>query len=235
MATPFKLSRAYPTRYGVPSITHVDRRMFTHRYFTHCLQCTFCHDWCCQDGVDVDLLHVRAMERHRQGLEAATGVPYDRWFTDETEEDDDVPGGATRRTNVTKRGCVFLASDGRGCMIHRFCSERGIDYHELKSLVDVLFPLTYEGRLLTIADEVEDGSLVCLDTGPTVYRGMRAELDYYFGAGFVAELDELEGELLGTEATAVAEIAPADVRQRDSASTGLPLASGPGVRSAPNQ
>jgi len=191
-----QLSRAFASRYGVPSISQIDLRMYTLRYFTHCLACTFCHDWCCEHGVDVDLLHVRAMEQHREGLEVATGIPFADWFTDEYEEDDEVPGGASMRTNTTERGCVFLTPGGRGCTIHQYANDNGIDYHELKSLVDVLFPLTYEGELLTIADEVADGSLVCLDTGPTVYQGMRKELQYYFGDSFVKELDEIEaGEL----------------------------------------
>jgi len=181
-----QLSRAFASRYGVPSISQIDLRMYTLRYFT----------WCCEHGVDVDLLHVRAMEQHREGLEVATGIPFADWFTDEYEEDDEVPGGASMRTNTTERGCVFLTPGGRGCTIHQYANDNGIDYHELKSLVDVLFPLTYEGELLTIADEVADGSLVCLDTGPTVYQGMRKELQYYFGDSFVKELDEIEaGEL----------------------------------------
>jgi len=153
------------------------------------------------------------MERHREGLEAATGIPFADWFTDGYEEDDEVPGGASVRTNTTERGCVFLTPGGRGCTIHQYANDNGIDYHELKSLVDVLFPLTYEGDILTIADEVADGSLVCLDTGPTVYQGMRKELQYYFGDSFVKELDEIEaGE-----------------------PTVLPLPSVPGVPTAPGR
>lgn len=187
-----KLARSFTCRYGVPTIRHIDLRVFSYRYYTHCLQCDFCSDWCCNHGVDVDLEHVHAMERHRAPLEAATGVPYAKWFTEEFELDDEVPGGASRRTSTTERGCVFLESNGRGCAIHRYCNDNGIDYHELKSLVDVLFPLTYEGSILTIADEVEDGSLVCLNTGPSIYRGMRQELLYYFGQEFVDEMDSIE-------------------------------------------
>lgn len=190
------LLRPYATRYGVPTIDRVDHRMFTRHYFTRCLHCNFCNDWCCQHGVDVDILHVRALEQHRVGLEQATGVPYSEWFTDEYEEDDTVPGGATRRTNTTDRGCVFLTPNGRGCMIHQYCNDNGLDYRDLKSLVDVLFPLTYEDSTLTIADEVVDGSLVCLDTGPTIYGGMRKDLGYYFGDDFVNELDAIEAVVL---------------------------------------
>ncbi len=191
-----ELSRPYVTRYGVPTIDAVDRRMYTRHYFTRCLHCGFCNDWCCQHGVDVDEWHVEALKRHRVPLERATGVPFADWFTDEYEEDDDVPGGASRRTNTTERGCIFLTPGGRGCMIHRYCNDNGIDYHELKTLVDVVFPLTYEGATLTIVDEVADGSLVCLDTGPTLYQGMRKDLVYYFGDDFVKELDAIEAVVL---------------------------------------
>jgi len=136
------------------------------------------------------------MEQHRTGLEAATGIPHAEWFTDEYEEDDAVPGGGTMRTNTNERGCVFLTPGGRGCTVHQYANDHGIDYHDIKSLVDVLFPLTYAGNLLTIADEVADGSLVCLDTGPTVYRGMRGELQYYFGDEFVKELDAIESDVV---------------------------------------
>jgi hypothetical protein len=70
-----------------------------------------------------------------------------------------------------------------------------MDYHELKSLVDCLFPITFADGTLCPADEVTDGTLICADTGPTLYRGLRGELAYYFGEEFVSELDELEHHL----------------------------------------
>jgi hypothetical protein len=76
--------------------------------------------------------------------------------------------------------------------LHAFCLERGIDHHELKSLVDGLFPLTYEDDVLCPATEAATGELVCLETGPTLYRGMREELRYYFGDELVTVLDGIE-------------------------------------------
>ena len=55
MPRSLRLPRAFVARDGVPSIERVDRRIFTLRYFTHCLRCGFCHDWCCQFGVDVEV------------------------------------------------------------------------------------------------------------------------------------------------------------------------------------
>jgi hypothetical protein len=188
------LPRTFPSRYGVPVLLAVDLRIFSLRYFTHCLECSFCQDWCCQFGVDVDRYHVDQILAHADELEAYTRIPRDRWFTGEVEREADSPGGETWRTRTENGACVFLARPGRGCRLHAFALERGIDHHELKSLVDGLFPLTYEAGVLCPAVEADDHELVCLDTGPTLYRGMRDELRYYFGAELVAVLDRLESE-----------------------------------------
>ena len=87
-------------------------------------------------------------------------------------------------------------------MLHRYALEKGIDYHEVKPLMSSLFPLSFEGGeggetgcTLRAAGEVEDEELVCLDEGPTIYRGARDELLYYFGQELVAELDAMEATL----------------------------------------
>jgi len=186
------LSRPFPSRYGVPVIRAVDPRLFRLTYFTHCLACHWCHDQCCEHGVDVDVVHYEAIMRHADGLERFSGIPRARWFVQAREEDDEVPGGASTRTRVRGGRCVFLRRNGRGCQIHAFCLAEGIDYHDLKSVVDCLFPITFADGILCPADEVTDRSLVCTGVGPTLYRGLRGELAYYFGEAFVAELDRLE-------------------------------------------
>ncbi len=185
------LSRPYPSRYGQPIIRAVDPRIFRLTYFTHCLACGFCHDHCCEHGVDVDVVHLDAIMRHADALEAYCGIPRDRWFVKAREQDDELPGGGTARTRVRDGACVFLKRDGRGCYIHTYCLEHDIDYHQLKSIVDCLFPITFTDGLLLPADEVADGSLICTGVGPTLYGGLRHELAYYFGADFVVELDGL--------------------------------------------
>lgn len=196
MPRALRLPRAFPSRDGVPSIARVDRRIFTLRYFTHCLQCGFCHDWCCQFGVDVELTRFHAIQRHADALERYLGIPRARWFEPETELDHEMPGGGVRRTQVVDGHCVFLRRDGRGCMIHAFALERGMDYHEIKSMVDCLFPITFADDLLCPADEILDGELVCAGQGPTLYRGVREELRYYFGDACVAALDVLEANVV---------------------------------------
>lgn len=189
------LPRGFPSRYGAPVIGRVDVAIFRRTYFTACLACMYCHDACCDHGVDVDLWHVTKMLEHADGLEAFCGVPRDRWFTSAVEEDPAVPGGGSRRTRVRAGHCVFLNRAGRGCLIHRYCLERGLDYHDLKSMVDCLFPISFYEETLCPAEDVTDGSLVCLDTGPTLYRGLRNEVRYYFGNEFVERLDQIEAAL----------------------------------------
>ena len=191
-STLLPLPRAFAARYGTPVLHSVDPAIFRQRYFTHCLECDFCHDWCCQFGVDVDRHHVDRILAHADALEAFLGVPRDQWFTGEVEHDPDVPGGETWRTRVVGGACVFLNRAGRGCRLHAFCIEHDIEYRELKSIVDVLFPLTFEDGVLCPALEAEEGELVCLRTGPTLYRGIRSEIGYYFGPELVGELDRLE-------------------------------------------
>lgn len=191
------LTRSYSCRYGAPVIAAVDPAIFTRRYFTHCLECTFCHDACCVHGVDYDWRVRGNLERHTEALEAFTGVPRDRWFTGPGSPDDTMPGGGSDRTAVEAGACVFLNRESRGCRIHGYALAAGVDYHDLKSIVDCLFPLTWEGRDLVLSEEVLDSSLICLDIGPTVYRGVREELRFYFGDGLVAELDRLEAVTAG--------------------------------------
>jgi hypothetical protein len=76
--------------------------------------------------------------------------------------------------------------------LHAFALEKGLDYHDLKPVLSTLFPLTFDDGVLHVMDEVEDRTLVCLGQGPTLYRGVRAELEYYFGPSFVEELDAIE-------------------------------------------
>jgi hypothetical protein len=186
------LSARYPARAGVPVIDRVDLAIFARRYFTACMECGFCGDWCCSHGVDVDEENVARLLAHADAIEEATGIARTRWFRAEVTSDPEFPGGAYRRTQVEGGACVFLDRERRGCRIHAFCLARGIDYHELKPLVSSLFPLTFDEGLLHPSEEALDGSLVCLDEGPTLYRGVRDELGHAFGPALLAELDALE-------------------------------------------
>jgi Fe-S-cluster containining protein len=186
------LSRPYASRDGVPVVTHVDTDIFVRTYFMHCMQCDFCHDSCCGHGADIDANNVCRLEAHAGALEGYVGVGRDAWFRPTYNEDVEYPGSRYTRTRVVNGSCVFLNRQGRGCLIHRYCMEQGLDFHDLKPLVCSLFPLSFDEGLLFPSAEILDNSLECLDAGPTLYRGARGDVHYYFGPELVAELDERE-------------------------------------------
>ena len=188
------LTRSYVSILGAPVIGHVDPAIFTHRYFTHCMACGFCKDSCCSYGVDIDVENVARILALGADFDAFVGHPRARWFTAETWNDPEFPGGAHTRTHTIDGACVFLDRERRGCKIHGYCLANGIDYHRLKPLVSTLFPVTFEGGALVASGEIEEGSLICGGEGPTLYDGVRGELAYYFGEAFVGELDGLKAD-----------------------------------------
>ncbi|MGA2447180.1 MAG: hypothetical protein ABTD50_00735 [Polyangiaceae bacterium] len=187
------LSRAYACRWQAPVVDRVDTAIFVRRYFTHCMECAFCHDSCCQYGADIDGNNVARLDAVSSDLERYTGVSPDRRFTGEWNDDIEFPGGRQTRTRVEGGACVFRSLTARGCSIHSFAIARGIDYHELKPIVCILFPVTFDYGLLHCSNEVEDRSLQCYGEGPTVYEGVRSEIEWYFGADLVCELDAARG------------------------------------------
>lgn len=185
------LSRAYPSKFAQPVIHSVDTAIFAHRYFTRCMACSFCHDQCCTYGVDIDVENMARLKALGPDFAAYVGIPADAWFESEIEADPEFPGGAAGRTAVRDCACVFLNRESRGCKIHAYCLDKGVDYHLLKPLVSTLFPVTFDHGVLCVSEEVLDKSLVCVDQGPVLYDGVRGELEYYFGAQFVTEIDGL--------------------------------------------
>ena len=169
----------------------VDARIFRHRYFGHCLQCSFCGDACCNHGVDVALVERDRILAHAPALEPVVGLPSSSWFISATTSDADFPGGSATRTAVVDGRCVFRQRNARGCALHAFAISEGLDYHDVKPMVSALFPVTFGEGALLCSDELADSSLVCAGEGPTAYEMARAELAYYFGDDLVAELDAI--------------------------------------------
>ena len=186
------LSRAYDCVMGGPVLNAVDPAVFTLRYFTRCMECGFCRDACCDHGVDIDLDNVERLKALPRDFHDRIGVPAREWFTGEVLSDPEFPGGAHMRTRVRDGACVFRNQGKRGCAIHAYCLEKGLDYHRFKPMVSALFPVTFEQGVLTASGEAADGSLICGGTGPSLYEGARGELNYYFGDAFVVELDGLK-------------------------------------------
>jgi hypothetical protein len=185
------LAREYASIWGRPVLRAVDRRIFTLRYFQPCLACGFCEDQCCRHGVDVDFENMQRLLAQGDDFENYVGVARDKWFEPEIVEDDEFPGRRHGRTRTKDGYCVFHEKGGRGCKIHAWTLEKGLDHHSLKPVVSVLFPLTFEKCVLMPSNEVLDGSLVCVGDGKTLYEGARDELAWYFGAGLTVELDAL--------------------------------------------
>ena len=187
-----QLKTAYASKVGGPVLHAVDKQIFSLRYFQNCMACSFCHDACCQHGVDVDLENVDRLRAAPARFKAMVGVPESEWFTAEVVTDAEFPSGRHVRTRKRDGSCVFHDAKGRGCLIHRFCLEEGLDYHSLKPMVSTLFPLTFEHGVLVASSEALDGTLICSGSGPSCYDGAREELRHYFGDALVLELDGLQ-------------------------------------------
>jgi hypothetical protein len=188
------LSRQYVARGGAPAIRAVDAAIFERRYYGHCLACSFCHDSCCQHGVDVAVEERARILADADRLEPFVGLARAHWFVAGEVPDADFPGGAATRTAVIDGRCVFRRGGGaRGCALHAFALANGEDYHALKPMVSALFPVTFGDATLFCSEELVDGTLSCAGDGPTAYEMARAELGYYFGTELVAELDAFAG------------------------------------------
>ena len=189
--TVLPLGRDFPSIFGAPVLRAVDPRIFSLRYFTHCMACGFCRDQCCNYGVDIDRANMERLRGLGSAFEVFAGVPQDEWFVPEITDDPEFPSGAHGRTRAVGGKCIFADRAGRGCRIHAYCLEHSLDYHLYKPMVSILFPLTFEHGVLEPSSEAIDGSLICSGDGLSLYDGVRGELAYYFGDGLVVALDAL--------------------------------------------
>ncbi len=188
-----KLKNSYPSVHGLPVIHSVDTDIFEITYYMHCMQCTFCDDECCSYGADIDMLNVNRILAKADELEEFTGIKREKWFYPKKRKwDHEYPGHDYTRSTKKGNACVFLNKKGRGCLLHSFALAKGYDYHEFKPFFCAVFPVTYNEGVLMTPEEIDEKTTACLGEGPTLYRGAREELRYYFGDGLVRELDEIE-------------------------------------------
>ena len=185
------LGRDYPSIFGAPVIRAVDEAIFRLRYFARCMECGFCGDQCCDYGVDIDAANMDRLRGLGAAFESFAGVPQSEWFTPEMTEDAEFPSGRHGRTRSVGGKCVFADRKGRGCRIHTYCLQNGLDYHRFKPMVSILFPVTFEHGVLVPSPEAVDASLICSGAGERLYDGVRDELGYYFGQELLAALDVL--------------------------------------------
>lgn len=188
-----KLKQSYSSIYGVPIISKVDSYIFKIKSCANCFKSN-CGDWCCSWGVYLDLPNV---ERIKKALkENILNFPQKQWFNKSTFRDEDYVNGKCTTTKIKiknkKRGCIFLDRNNHGCLIHKFCLTKKMDYHKLKPIFCCLFPVVTSKKTLIPEKKVMDKPVVCFGKGKTLYRNARRELQYYFGKKFISELDRLE-------------------------------------------
>jgi Fe-S-cluster containining protein len=175
---------------SVPALKQVDSQIFTLRFFGACMQCTFCHDSCCQYGCDVNLHEKERILAVKTELAPFIDAPVEQWFKPEVFTDPDYESGQYVRANTKQGACVFLSRKGRGCGIHAFAMATGRDYHQIKPMVCWLFPVTWDKGVLRPNSDVKD-DLACAGTGQTLYQAARDEIAKVFGPALVQELDAL--------------------------------------------
>lgn len=187
------MSREYAS--GNLAISFVNRDIFLKTYFARCLECSFCHDWCCSFGADIDIENVEKIRKQKEEIRPFVRESDAEWFEAEYTYYEEYAGNEYTRINPLGPRCVFISKDQRGCGLHRYAISQQMDYHDIKPIVCILFPLSFEEGILFPAAELDDNSLVCSGSGTSVYQAMRNELEYYFGLEFVKELDEIEKEV----------------------------------------
>ena len=144
-STIFSLSREYIS--GNMAISFVHRDIFWKAYFARCLECNFCHDWCCSFGADIDIQNVDKIQKHKEAILPFVRPPQEKWFDGEYTYYEEYTGNEYTRIKTQGPRCVFISKDQRGCGLHRYAISKQMDYHEIKPLVCILFPLSFEARL----------------------------------------------------------------------------------------
>jgi Fe-S-cluster containining protein len=177
-----------------PKLHSVETDIFKLTYFGKCMQCTFCHDSCCQYGCDVNLAERDRILAHKTELQPYIDAPPEQWFKSEVKDDSEYETGKFVRSNVSKGACVFLSQKGRGCGIHRYALEKGLDYHTIKPAVCWLFPVTWDQGVLRPSYDLSD-DLACRNMGQNIYDMSRDEISVHFGAALVIELDAIRKSL----------------------------------------
>jgi Fe-S-cluster containining protein len=187
------LSKEYLS--GNLAISFVHRDIFLKKYFAHCLQCNFCHDWCCSFGADIDIENVEKIQQRREEILPFVRPPEGEWFEAQYTYYEEYAGNQYTRINTQGPRCAFISKDQRGCGLHRYAISKQMDYHKIKPLVCILFPLSFSEGILSLAAEMDDNSLICSGLGYSAYQSMRNELEHYIGRELVEELDRIEKEV----------------------------------------
>jgi hypothetical protein len=161
LSSPHELSRTYRARGGAPSAARVDERVFTFIYYQDCTGCTFCHDWCCSWGCDVDLGNVSRLESEGEALERHLGSPSRDWFLQEcrTAESDAVGGWIHAHRDPVPLSALEALGVGRAPTAnrHRGRRLRLIEHimtpdNEISFAIDIVMLTLLGGKQRTRAD-----------------------------------------------------------------------------------
>lgn len=177
------------TAYESRRINEVDEGIFLSRCFANCLECPFCEDVCCSYGCQVDGAEMKRILKYASELGPILAIPSSQWFNADVQCDSDFSSGECGRTRVYANKCVFHNNKGRGCAIHLFAIEQGIDWHMLKPMVCSLFPITWEGERLFVSYFLDE--LPCSNQGMRVFEAQKGELKVYLGNDFVLRLEDI--------------------------------------------
>jgi Fe-S-cluster containining protein len=170
------------------AIHNVDENILTARYFSRCLEYG-CRDCCCGYGCPVDLTEVERIMAFRDELEKRLGRKAEEWFL-APEANTDYPSGYVRRTVVYNGLCVFHDWSARGCLLHSFALEKHFDPHSIKPMVCFMFPLTWDGDYLHVAEFLDE--LPCRQQGEPILETTRSEIRYYLGEALASEIDAMK-------------------------------------------
>ncbi len=190
-----KLTKEYICKGGKPILSEVDTDIFSIKYFHSCMNCDFCKDDCCKEGVICDKNDVKNILKNEYYIKEKIQIDAKSFFK-EVFKDDDFPSG--KATYIPKRGnaCIFINKKGRGCLLHSILLSKHIDYHLLKPILCCLFPVSFDKGLLCPAPEFNKKEFACLKGDKSLYDGSRDEVKYYFGEGLVRELDKLRDSII---------------------------------------
>jgi Fe-S-cluster containining protein len=189
-----QMSKSYKSINGLPIISKIDTGIFTNKYLINCMN-SDCNDKCCSYGVDVSGYEIKQIMNYKELLEDYLRISSDDWFSDIIFKDNEYPSGYYRRTKTINGRCVFLNIKGKGCRLHSFAIENGIDYHKIKPMISCLFPITFDNGVLQPSHEIYDKELYCMNAGLPLYDGVKEDIKYYFGLDMFKELDEMSNNL----------------------------------------
>ncbi len=132
-------------------IKHIDPKLKSQRglFDDGCMGASDCNDECCEWGCDVDLVTLKLIEKHRDGIEPLIGAKIEECFSTGLKKDGDYIGGAYRETAVRKSDkiCAFHLIGKRGCSLFSLWAEKKAPKRIIPTICRI-YPVTWHrGKL----------------------------------------------------------------------------------------